>query len=177
MPSIIYDHLITRALADLARQRTPAEVERAALEATEAPLRLARHVANELFRTLKSIRGDNSVDRQIELCNAVLGQLRTQLPDALSLEDDVASPGELLFSLHDGSTPVRTELPFSVTTLLTRAQGEPALGHELSCEISTADSIDALVSFVTLSGFRCLQTALEAHAREGRRLRLLTTTY
>src|SRR5207253_1441132 len=45
------------------------------------------------------------------------------------------------------------------------------------CEIGTADSIDALVSFVTLSGVRCLQTSLEAHAQAGRRMRLLTTTY
>ena len=92
-------------------------------------------------------------------------------------DQDVEPPGELLFSLHDGTPPARTELPFAVTTLLTRARGEPALGHELSTEIATAHTIDALVSFVTLSGFRCLQAALEAHAQAGRQLRLLTTTY
>lgn len=177
MPSTIYDHLMTRGLAELAHRRTAAQVERAELEHAEAPLRLARHVANEVFRALKSIRGDNPLERQIELCNALLRQVRMEAPDALSLDEDVERPGEVLLSFHDGKAPARTELPFGVTTLLTRAQGEPALGHELSCEIDTADTIDALVSFVTLSGFRCLQSALEAHARAGRRLRLLTTTY
>jgi superfamily II DNA or RNA helicase/HKD family nuclease len=100
-----------------------------------------------------------------------------EVPKAAQEEQDVQVPGELLFSLHDGLPPERTQLPFGVTTLLTRAHGEPSLGHELSCEIGTAHSIDALVSFVTLSGFRCLQSALEAHAQSGRRLRLFTTTY
>jgi len=177
MPSSLYDHLVTRGLAELARQRTPEEVERANLEEAEAPLRLSRHVAAELFRALRSIRGEHSLERQIALCNTVLERVRADGADAVPSEQDVEPPGELLFSFHDGTPPARTELPFAVTTLLTRAHGEPALGHELSTEIATAHSIDALVSFVTLSGFRCLQTALEAHAQAGRRLRLLTTTY
>ena len=177
MPSTLYEHLVTRGLAELARQRAPREVERTGLEDSEAPLRLSRHVAGELLRALRSIRGEDSLEHQIALCNSVLQHLRAAGRDAVPSEQDVELPGELLFSFHDGAPPARTELPFAVTTLLTRARGEPALGHELSTEIATAHSIDALVSFVTLSGFRCLQTALEAHAQAGRRLRLLTTTY
>ena len=177
MPSTLYDHLVTRGLAELARERTPGEVERTSLEDAEAPLRLTRHVAGELFRALRSIRGEHSLKRQIEFCNGLLDRLRVEVPGTAPRQEDIETPGELLFSFHDGSPPERTELPFATTTLLTRAHGEPALGHELSCEIGTADSIDALVSFVTLSGFRCLQAALEAHAQAGRRMRLLTTTY
>ena len=99
------------------------------------------------------------------------------MPQEVPAERDVEPPGGLLFSLHDGTPPPRTELPFAVTTLLTRAKGEPAIGHELSREMATAEQIDALVSFVTLGGFRCLQGALESHARAGKALRLLTTTY
>ena len=177
MPSTLYDHLVTRGLAELVRRRAPEEVERTNLEDAEAPLRLARHVAGELFRTLRSIRGEHALKRQIEFCNVLLDRLRVEVPGTAPSQEDIEMPGELLFSFHDGSPPERTELPFATTTVLTRAHGEPALGHELSCEIGTADSIDALVSFVTLSGFRCLQSALEAHAHAGRRMRLLTTTY
>ena len=177
MPSTLYEHLVTRGLAELARQHAPREVERTHLDDAEAPLRLSRHVAGELFRALRSIRGERPLEQQIELCNSVLERLRAAAVDAVPAEQDVELPGELLFSFHDGARPARTELPFAVTTLLTRAHGEPALGHELSTEIATAHSIDALVSFVTLSGFRCLQAALETHAQAGRRLRLLTTTY
>src|SRR6267142_117176 len=177
MPASLYEHLVTRGLAELARQRAPEEVERENLEDVEAPLRLSRHVAGELFRALRTIRGEQALERQIALCNTLLQRLRDDAPAAVPGEQDVELPGELLFSFHDGTPPARTQLPFAATTLLTRAHGEPALGHELSCEIATADSIDALVSFVTLSGFRCLQAALDAHAQAGRRLRLLTTTY
>jgi superfamily II DNA or RNA helicase len=177
MASSLYEHLITRGLSELARQRGADEVERAALEDADAPLRLSSHVGGELFRALRAVRGEQAVERQIALCNSLLERLREAAPEAVPAEQDVVPPGELLFALHDGATPARTQLPFAVTTLLTRARGEPALGHELSCEIESAQSIDALVSFVTLSGFRCLQSALEAHAQAGRRLRLLTTTY
>jgi superfamily II DNA or RNA helicase/HKD family nuclease len=173
----LYDHLVTRGLAELVRERGPREVEITNLEEAEAPLRLSRHFAAELFRGLRAIKGERQLERQIGLCNELLQRLRAAAPDAVPEEQDVAIPGELLFALHQGTPPLRTELPFAVTTLLTRAHGEPQLGHELSREIATADSIDALVSFVTLSGFRCLQPALDAHAQAGRRLRLLTTTY
>lgn len=177
MPARLYEHLVTRGLAELARQRAPEEVERTNLEDVEAPLRLSRHVAGELFRALRTVRGEHALERQIALCNTLLQRLRDDAPAAVPGEQDVELPGEMLFSFHDGTPPARTQLPFAATTLLTRAHGEPSLGHELSCEIATAHSIDALVSFVTLSGFRCLQSALDAHAQAGRRLRLLTTTY
>src|SRR2546427_6890180 len=113
MPSALYDHLVTRGLAELARQRAPREVERANLEDTEAPLRLTRHVAGELFRALRSIRGEHSLKRQIEFCNRILDQLRVEVAGAAPSQEDIETPGELLFSFHDGSPPERTELPFA----------------------------------------------------------------
>ena len=177
MASSLYEHLITRGLAELLGQRQPREVEKATLEGPDAPLWLARHTGGELFRALRALRGEDALERQIALTNRVLQFVRQEAPESLPPERDVEPPGGLLLSLHDGTPPPRTELPFAVSTLLTRARGEPALGHELSREIATAESIDALVSFVTLSGFRCLQGALGAHALANRSLRLLTTTY
>jgi hypothetical protein len=79
MPSILCDHLVTRGLAELARQRIPAEVQLTSLEDAEAPLRLTRHVAGELFRALRSFRGEHSLKRQIELCNGVQDRLRVEV--------------------------------------------------------------------------------------------------
>lgn len=177
MPSSVYEHLITKGLAELLSQRAAAQVERTDLEEPDAPLWLARHAGGALFRALRAMRGEDALARQVALTNHVLELLRASAPDGPSPNQDVEPPGGLLFSLHDGTPPPRTALPFAFTTLLTRAKGEPALGHELSREVATADSIDALVSFVTLGGFRCLQGALEAHALAGKSLRLLTTTY
>jgi superfamily II DNA or RNA helicase/HKD family nuclease len=177
LPSSLYEHLITKGLAELLSKRAAREVERSDLEAPDAPLLLARHAGGELFRALRAVRGADALAQQIALTNRVLELLRASTADGATSEQDVEPPGGILFSLHDGTPPQRTELPFAVTTLLTRAKGEPALGHELSREMATAESIDALVSFVTLSGFRCLQGSLEAHARAGKSMRLLTTTY
>jgi len=165
LPASLYEHLVTRGLSELARGRGKSQIERTPLEETEAPLRLTRHFASELYRVL---RGQRGIDRQIALCNALLERLRIEAGLAVPREEDVDTPGELLLSLHDGQPPPRTELPFAVTTLLTNAHGEPALGHELSREIATAQTIDALVSFVTLSGFRRLKPAFAAHAQAGR---------
>lgn len=92
--------------------------------------------------------------------------------------DPVRAPATLLRAIH--RTPERppgTTTPLSVSALLTGASDEPRLGLELEREIASADEVDALVSFVTWEGWRRLQPSLEALARRGGRLRLITTTY
>src|ERR1700682_6804953 len=103
MPDSLYEHLVTRGLAERARHRAPQEVERTNLEDAEAPLRPSTHVAGELFRALRSIRGEHSLERQIALCNSVLQPLRVDGTDTVPSEQDVEPPGELLFSFHDGT--------------------------------------------------------------------------
>lgn len=116
--------------------------------------------------------------RCLELAEAVLhllnGPERTLgEPDELKLLPDrlraiVARPavalGAPLGSLH-------------TSRLLVNAEGETLLEH-LRSEFDSADRIDLLCSFVKLSGFERLRTALERHCEtRGRRLRVLTTTY
>ena len=173
MASSLYEHLLTQGLAALARARPAEQVEKEPLDEADSSRWLSRHAAAELQRALKSIKG--SVERRVELTNRVLQFIRESAPGAAA--DPIEPPGELLFSLHDHEPLPRTANPFAVSALLTRAQGEPAIGHELAREIASAHSIDALVSFVTVSGVRALQPALEEYARRGGPLRLLTTTY
>src|SRR5258708_10223746 len=149
MPASLYEHLVTRGLAELPRQRAPEEVERTNLEDVDAPLRLSRHVAGELFRALRTIRGEHALERQIVLCNTLLRRLRDDAPAAVPGEQDVELPGEMLFSFHDGTPPARTQLPFAATTLLTRAPREPPLGPQPSCETAPAPTIHAPGRLVT----------------------------
>ncbi len=67
--------------------------------------------------------------------------------------------------------------PLLDTTLLTNSPGEPAVGHELRAEVHSADSIDVVMAFVRLSGINPMLDALRRHCRDGKRLRLVTTTY
>ena len=121
--------------------------------------------------------GDHLPARQLDVVNQLLATLRTLVPPGPPVGVDLVQPPQLLLARHDGTIPFRTELPYSISTVLTRAHGEPALGHELAREIETADAIDALISFVTFTGVRALRAELEAHAQAGRPFRLLTTTY
>ena len=177
MPPALYEHLITTGLSELISAHAPEFVEHVDLEEADAPLWLARHVGAEVFRALSALRGPLAPSRQIELANRILTLLSAEEGGATLADQVVVQPGRLLQSIHQGAPPLRTQAPFAVSTLLTRARGEAALGFELGREISNASSIDALVAFVTLGGFRCLQPAFEAHAAAGRPLRLLTTTY
>ncbi len=178
-PSQLFEHLVTSALSALIEHQPPERVEWTTLDGEQAPEKLARHVAREVGRVLASIKGDGPerVARQVAIANGLIEHLQA-LSAADTLADElVALPPRLLLSLHDGQRPARTALPFSVSTLLTRAKGEPALGHELAREIATADSVDALVSFVTMGGVRAIREALLARSAASRPLRLLTTTY
>ena len=67
--------------------------------------------------------------------------------------------------------------PLLDTTILTNARGEPAIRHELAAEIPSAVGIDVVMAFVRWSGVRPLLDALRQHCGEGRRVRLVTTTY
>ena len=67
--------------------------------------------------------------------------------------------------------------PLLDTTLLTNSRGEPAVGHELRAEIHSSDAIDVVMAFVRWSGIRPLLEALRRHCRDGRSLRVVTTTY
>ncbi len=67
--------------------------------------------------------------------------------------------------------------PLLDTTVFTNAPGEPAVGHELRAEIASAASIDVVMAFIRWSGVRPLFEALSRHARDGKRVRVLTTTY
>src|SRR5262249_10569452 len=95
----------------------------------------------------------------------------------------VAEPPTRLMAIHRAAAPARPSSPLSTSTLLTRNRAEPQIGHELACEIASADRIDIVVAFITVGGINRIRDALEQFARRGQaqpgapRLRLLTTTF
>ncbi len=110
--------------------------------------------------------------------------LLSQVSDAIDRDVDLPlDPARVLSAIlrrkPDGSTEViETPLtPLLDTTLLTNSRGEPAVAHELRAEIHSSDSIDVVMAFVRWSGIRPLLDALRRHCRDGRALRVVTTTY
>lgn len=175
----LFEHLVTNALDRLLKDNHLQIPELIDLDPDEDHVRLARHLVGEISRALKNVSGDRAekVQQQAAITNDLLAYLRQIAPGGVSADEDILQPPHMLLSLHTGDKPARTELPYAISTLLTRAKNEPAIGHELQREIATADRIDALVSFVKLSGIRAIKGELAQHAAAGKPFRLLTTVY
>lgn len=174
----LYEHVVSEELAQ-ALEETALRSDQRSLDPADAPLTLSRHLAREIERALEAIPGKDRVIAQTELVNALLARLLELAPAAAQPELRVLLPPKRLESLYRSQPFPRPQTPLASSTLLTRSRSEPALGHELAREISSADRIDAVVAFVTMGGIRAIRDALESFSGRGtgERFRLLTTTF
>ncbi|MNS16952.1 type I restriction enzyme EcoKI subunit R [compost metagenome] len=175
----LFEHLVTAAIERLTQASPGAIPQLTPLDSGDSHERIARHLMGEISLALRSVDGDKGelIERQADIANKLLVYLRDLVSTGNSEAQTLLQPPQMLLSLHQGEPPQRTDLPYTMSALLTRTHGDPAIGHELGREIATADQIDAIVSFVKLGGVRAIKGALEAHARAGKPFRLLTTTY
>ncbi len=184
----LYEHLITRGLADdLAALEPTRGRSQEALEPAEASALLARHVAAEVMRALELLPKSKTAAPQVEITNQLLHELQRLIPKATPglIEAAIGLPGEQLLSVFHDAEPSRPQTPLATSTLLTRAPNDPSIGAELAHEITSADRVDILIAFITVGGVRVLRDALESFARRGTdnhngtdiRLRILTTVF
>ncbi|MBK8766334.1 MAG: DUF3427 domain-containing protein [Burkholderiaceae bacterium] len=189
LPDGLYDLLLTeRLLAGLDLER--ADID--AFKGDRAEL-LFDALARQLGCALEDAAADEPVPalRQVELVNALLVLLRQRrhpAPKAVRLEaasvDLIATPPRVLRSIRqDRQFPQSPELGLAAPWLFTAGKGSPSLLNEIRKELASADQVDILVSFITVSGVRKLQdvlqqiTARSGHCDVATRLRILTTTY
>jgi superfamily II DNA or RNA helicase len=190
----VITHALTEALRSLDSHAQP--TQRTALDTTEAPLALARHVHETLLRSLRALEGSpkERVARQVALCNRLIQALESATDGALqpstpppASEDGVPQPAETLLAVARAlggplppnvvPFPPRPEIPLAASDLLVNARGEPGVGHVLGAEIPSADRIDLLCAFIKWNGFRVLEGELRDYLESGRPLRVITTTY
>ncbi len=181
----LYEALLTGALdkrlAGLVAAAVAPELRK--LADAEAADRLSRHLAAIVTRAIEALPeqgraqgGASLVEKLIELLS---GQSDAVEPDVDVPLDPARVLSAVLRRRPDG-TPEALEAPLTPlldTTLLTNSRGEPAVGHELRAEVHSSDSIDVVMAFVRLSGINPMLDALRRHCREGKTLRLVTTTY
>lgn len=186
LPEGLYEHLVTEELeARLAELDEGLEATLRSAGDAEVHVAIARHLGREIERVLASLPKKDRLSAARSLANQLLlhlAQLGSAVQEKVKAEDleaqRLVDPVRELVAVFRGAAPQRPSTSISTSTLLTRNRAEPALGHELSREISSADRIDALVAFVTVGGVRVLQEALESFARKDHtRFRLLTTAF
>lgn len=185
LPDGLYDLLLTDALA------ARLDADSAALHElrTDAADFLVDAISRQLAAILDDMSGDETERpmRQLEVVNGLLVSLR----ERLSMEhrpnaniDLVAHPLRVLKSVRqDRQFPTPPEIGLAAPWLFTAGKGSPSLLQEIRHELASADQVDILVSFITVSGVRKLQdvlqqiTALSAQGAGATRIRILTTTY
>jgi hypothetical protein len=176
-PPGLYEQLINRQLAAELHDISPELIERCALDPQDAPRVLATYVGDALRRTLRS-HGDD-LERQVLLCNELLGKLRTHA--AVDADDEIVSPAEQLHEVRRPQPVLRNMerpgVPLTASALLVNAHQEHRIGVELQRELDSADQVDLLCSFLKFTGLRVVASALQGFLLRGGRLRVLTTCY
>ena len=172
LPDGLYDLLVTEGLAsrlDLDRSGV------FALKGGAAEV-LADALTRQLAAILDDVAGDDAekAHRQLELVNALLVSLRQRLAadarPAASAEiiDLVSTPLRLLKAVQrDRQFSVAPEIGLAAPWLFTAGKGSPSLLQEVRRELSSADQVDILVSFITVSGVRKLQDVLQQITAKG----------
>lgn len=153
---------------------------------------LADAVARQLADVLEDMSGDgdDKLVRQLELVNALLHTLRQRAVaqrngKELAQSVDLVSPPARLLKAVDQRRhfPAAPQVGLGMPWLFTAAKGSPSLLQEIRSELASADRVDILVSFITVSGVRKIAdvlrqvTALSAQQKVCTPIRVLTTTY
>ena len=187
-PDGLYDLLITDALAP---RLDPARDSVLAFKGAAAEV-LADALNRQLTAILEDVAGDETDKplRQLALVNSLLVSLRQRLaaddPPSVSADViDLVSPPLRMLKAVQRDRPFATapEIGLAVPWLFTAGKGSPSLLQEIRRELASADRVDILVSFITVSGVRKLQDVLQqvtakgANDQAATRLRILTTTY
>ncbi|MEV4545071.1 DUF3427 domain-containing protein [Micromonospora echinaurantiaca] len=181
----IYEHLITRDLADRLQRVDPALIQRDKLDPADAPDTLARHLATLARRALHALPGgDDKLTRQVDLANRIADAIATLSPQALTEQDQVSDARHLLHAIAappappaQPTFPQRPTTPLSTGALLVNGRHQPRIGHEVTHEMASADSVDLLCAFIKWYGLRIVEPAIRDLIARGGHLRVITTTY
>ncbi|WP_431882207.1 DUF3427 domain-containing protein [Micromonospora gifhornensis] len=180
----VYEHIVTRDLADRLQHIDPALIQHANLDTADAPHALARHIATLVHRALHAVARDDQLHRQVDLANRIAEAIAVLSPQAATIDDQVADANRLLHAIAAPPTqpaattfPPRPTTPLSTGALLVNGRHQPRIGHEVTHEMASADQVDLLCAFIKWHGLRLIEPAIQELTARGGRLRVITTTY
>src|SRR5690349_2711473 len=170
----LYERLITAELAAKLSGAPSLTADRGLVDDADAPEILARHVRDVVLRAL---RGERSAEKRLALVNDLITRME-------SPRDHITTASQLL-QISKRSVPgmparpvaERPSTPLSDAALLTNAQGEPGMGHEVRAELASADHVDVIMAFVKWYGLRLFEDRMSTLRERGVPLRVITTTY
>lgn len=161
----------------------------ASIDEAEASKVLAQYLTEVVQKGLDNVVDNGGdISAQVSLTNRIieLVQNATQETDFSSMA--VGQRAEQLHAIMREGDPrlaigksaediIRPETSIAQSSLFTGAIHEPQMYSELKKEITSADRIDMLVSFVKWSGLRLIFEELKNFTKNGGELRIITTSY
>lgn len=176
-----YDQLITQEVASQLEGLPAERVLREVLEEEEAPQVLARHLQFLIRRAISSVSDRDDRLAKIRMSNQIVNAIAA-LSDGVVGDDDLIAENEepMLWAIDRESENDSFESPavrLSESALLVNGRNQPSIGHELNKELTSADDVDLLCSFVMNTGLNVLEKNLASVVSRGGKVRVLTTTY
>ncbi|WP_320064987.1 DUF3427 domain-containing protein [Micromonospora sp. RTGN7] len=181
----VYEHLITQQLGDQLDHLDPTLVQHRPLDPADSHQPLTRHLAVIISRALQAVpAGDDKLHRQVDLANRIAQAITELDPDAATHGDQVVDARNLLHAIAAPPTPPaqptfpqRPTTPLSTGALLVNGRHQPRIGHEVTHEMASANSVDLLCAFIKWHGLRIVEPAIRELINRGGHLRVITTTY
>lgn len=177
LPKGLYDLLITPEVrAQIQALSSGSIVNTRELKGLERRLRLIADISQRISDVLEDSHArDDYTQLELTTINRLLSSLHADEPAW-------HEPIEALMSI--GAERHKTPATgLHNPWLFAAGKGDPSLLGELRAELSSADHVDIIVSFITWSGVRRLldllttATAVDAKGNPATRVRILTTTY
>jgi superfamily II DNA or RNA helicase/HKD family nuclease len=184
----IYEKLVTQIIRRKLDNKRFFVGERR-LEAADAAVWLTRTLTRVFEFAVESIPDDGDrLEHQIDLANQLIIWLKGNSNDELYDESLIESPGYILTAIFGKENPISPKLQeyeksiypltgLSQSELFSGANAGISLEAELKREILSSDKIYWLVSFIKWSGLRIFKDELEAFAAQGKKIKVITTSY
>lgn len=182
----IYEHLITEQLAHQLAHTQEVLVQSGKLDPADTPRALAQHIAALAERALRVAAGadEDKLRHQVDLANQIAAAIGALSPLASAPQDQIVDAHRILHAIAAPPTPPaqpvfpsRPSTPLSTGALLVNGRHQPRIGHEVTYEMASADSVDLLCAFIKWYGLRLIEPAIRDLIARGGRLRVITTTY
>lgn len=186
----LYEELVTKLINYKINEldKDVFQVKKTSIDKVEAAQLLSQHIGKTIKHAFTLIKGDDTVETQIEIANKIILFLKDELKKEEFEDDLIETEGKILKAVFTKVDAHFTDLDLRLkeitpytrlihSELFTGGNSGTTLESELRKEILSSDRIDLLVSFIKWKGIRILERELKEFTNRGGKLRVITTTY